>query len=65
MKPLSGRELARLLEQDGWALLRVRQPSHLRKPGSEVRISIPIHGRQSLKSGLQRHLMKAAGLLKD
>ncbi len=28
------------------------------KTGSTVRISIPIHGNESLKLGLQRHLMK-------
>src|SRR6185437_6802690 len=32
------------------------------KQGSVVRLSIPIHGNQALKSGLLRHLMKLAGL---
>jgi predicted RNA binding protein YcfA (HicA-like mRNA interferase family) len=32
------------------------------KPGEAARLSIPIHGNASLKLGLQRHLMKAAGL---
>ena len=30
------------------------------KPGENIRISIPVHGNQPLKIGLQRHLMKIA-----
>jgi predicted RNA binding protein YcfA (HicA-like mRNA interferase family) len=33
------------------------------KAGSPARISVPIHGNECLKAGLQRHLMKVAGLL--
>ena len=34
------------------------------KAGSVVRISVPIHGNESLKPfGLQRHLLKLANLL--
>jgi len=32
------------------------------KEGSEVRLSIPIHGNQALKRGLAAHLIKLAGL---
>ena len=28
--------------------------------GSDVRISVPVHGAKSLKRGLQKHLMKLA-----
>ena len=64
MKAISGKELARMLEKDGWVLLRI-QGSHLiyGKSGSDVRISVPIHGNQPLKIGLQRHLMKLAGVI--
>ena len=30
------------------------------KAGSDVRISVPVHGTTALKRGLQRHLMKLA-----
>ncbi|MBI1791229.1 MAG: type II toxin-antitoxin system HicA family toxin [Acidobacteria bacterium] len=64
MKPLSGKDFARLLESHGWSLQRVNGSHHVyTKPGSQVRISVPIHGNRSLKTGLQRHLMKMAGLL--
>jgi predicted RNA binding protein YcfA (HicA-like mRNA interferase family) len=64
LKVVSGRELARLLERLGWRLIRVRASHHLYgKEGH--RIVIPIHGNQTLKVGLQRDLMKQAGLTED
>jgi predicted RNA binding protein YcfA (HicA-like mRNA interferase family) len=66
LKPLSGKELARLLEQRGWALLRVSGSHHIYgHQGNPIRLSIPVHGNRPLKSGLQRYLMKAAGLGDD
>jgi predicted RNA binding protein YcfA (HicA-like mRNA interferase family) len=61
MKTLSGREFARLIERRGWRLLRVNGSHHIYgKPGSIVRLSIPIHGNRPLKVGLLRHLAKLA-----
>lgn len=63
MKPLSGKALAKLLERHGWTLLRIHGSHHIYgKAGSIVRLSIPIHGNRPLKTGLQRHLLKAAGI---
>ncbi|MCE5322670.1 type II toxin-antitoxin system HicA family toxin [bacterium] len=63
MKPLSGKELAKLLEQNGWKLARIRGSHHVyTKPGRVERISVPIHGNSPLKPGLQRFLLKAAGI---
>jgi predicted RNA binding protein YcfA (HicA-like mRNA interferase family) len=63
MKSLSGTDLARLVESHGWQLLRIRGSHHIYgKPGSVVRLSIPIHGNSSLKAGLLKHLLKMAGL---
>ena len=63
VKALSGKDLARLLERDGWSLQRIRGSHHIYgKPGSKVRISVPIHGNETLKQGLERHLMKMVGL---
>ena len=64
MKAISGKELARTLESHGWLLQRINGSHHIyAKAGIPVRISIPVHGNESLKAGLQRHLMKLAGLL--
>jgi predicted RNA binding protein YcfA (HicA-like mRNA interferase family) len=64
VKALSGKEFARMLELRGWSLQRINGSHHIyAKADSPVRISIPTHGNESLKIGLQRHLMKLAGLL--
>lgn len=66
MTAISGRDFARILERRGWKLLRVNGSHHIYgRQGSVVRLSVPIHGNQSLKIGLQRHLMKSAGLSED
>jgi predicted RNA binding protein YcfA (HicA-like mRNA interferase family) len=63
VKALSGKDLARLLEGAGWRLERIKGSHHIyAKAGSKVRLSVPIHGNESLKIGLQRHLVKLAGL---
>jgi predicted RNA binding protein YcfA (HicA-like mRNA interferase family) len=66
MKSVSGKEFAKVLEQHGWSLLRIQGSHHIYgKAGSEVRLSVPIHGNQALKTGLLRHLMKLAGISED
>ncbi|MCC8939528.1 type II toxin-antitoxin system HicA family toxin [Bradyrhizobium ivorense] len=61
MKSCSGREFARIIERHGWTLLRVSGSHHIYgKPGSIVRLSVPIHGNKPLKTGLLRHLAKLA-----
>jgi predicted RNA binding protein YcfA (HicA-like mRNA interferase family) len=63
MKPIPGKDLASILERHGWTLLRVYGSHHIYgKPGSVVRLSVPIHGNQPLKLGLLKHLLKMAGL---
>jgi predicted RNA binding protein YcfA (HicA-like mRNA interferase family) len=63
VKAWSGRDFARLVERHGWTLLRVNGSHHIYgRPGSVVRLSIPIHGNKSLKTGLLRHLVKMAGI---
>ena len=66
MKSVSGKELAKALEQKGWALLRVQGSHYIYgKEGSNLRLTIPIHGNRALKIGLLRHLMKLAGLTEN
>jgi predicted RNA binding protein YcfA (HicA-like mRNA interferase family) len=61
MRIVSGREFARIVERHGWQLLRVSGSHHVYgRPGSVVRLSIPIHGNRPLKVGLLRHLAKLA-----
>jgi predicted RNA binding protein YcfA (HicA-like mRNA interferase family) len=62
MKAVSGRELCRALERNGWVLVRTRG-SHRRyeRPGSPP-VTVPVHGNDTLKAKLQRVIMKATGL---
>jgi len=63
MKSVSGKELARAVERAGWRLLRVTGSHHIYgKAGSNVRLSIPVHGNKPLKIGLLKFLLKSAGL---
>jgi predicted RNA binding protein YcfA (HicA-like mRNA interferase family) len=55
MKSISGKDFAKVLEQNGWTLLRIQGSHHIYgKPGISDRISVPIHGNKSLKTGLLR-----------
>ena len=66
MKSVSGKEFAKVLERNGWALLRVQGSHHIYgKSGSDVRLSVPIHANRSLKTGLLIHLLKMARLSED
>jgi len=61
--PLSGKEFGKLLERHGWTLLRVSGSHHIYgKSGNPLRLSVPVHGNAALKRGLQRHLLKIAGI---
>ena len=63
MKAVSGKALARAVERKGWRLLRISGSHHIfGKDGEIARLTIPIHGNSVLKQGLQRSLMKIAGL---
>jgi len=66
VKAVSGKELARALERNGWSLLRIMGSHHVYgKAGNPARISVPIHGNRPLKIGLLRHLLRMAGLTED
>ena len=63
MKAVSGKDFCRLLERHGWELRRISGSHHIyTKSGSGARITGPVHGNSGLKLGLQRNLMKLAGI---
>lgn len=63
MKPISGKQLARLLEKHGWQLLRIQGSHHIYgKTGRIERLSVPVYGGRPLKMGLLHHLLRLAGL---
>ena len=66
MKTISGKQMCKLLESKGWSPARVTGSHHIfMKPGSDLRISVPVHGNRDLKAGLQRAIMKLAGISED
>jgi predicted RNA binding protein YcfA (HicA-like mRNA interferase family) len=66
MKSISGKEFTKILERKGWSLLRIQGSHHIYgKSGSDVRLSVPVHGNQPIKIGLLKYLMKQAGITED
>ena len=63
MKQVTGKELARVIQERGWLLARINGSHRVfTKAGRRERIVIPIHGNCPLKIGLLRALMKLAEL---
>ncbi len=63
MKAVSGKRFRALPEARGWALRRINGSHHIYAvSGNTARISVPVHGNAPLKIGLQKHLMKIAGI---
>jgi predicted RNA binding protein YcfA (HicA-like mRNA interferase family) len=66
MKSVSGKAMSFLLEKKGWTLARVTGSHHIFvHDGSNLRITVPVHGNHDLKTGLQRAIMKQAGITED
>ena len=66
MRSISGKRFAKILEKHGWELLRIQSSHYIYcKEGNNARISVPIHSNKSMKIGLQKHLMKIAGLTEE
>ena len=63
MNAVSGKKFCKLVEGKGWELKRINGSHHIyAKAGENARISVTVHGNKLLKLGLQRHLMKVAGI---
>ena len=63
MKSVSGKRFCKLIEGKGWELKRINGSHYIyAKAGENARISVPVHRNTPLKIGLQRHLMKIAGI---
>ncbi len=66
MKAISSKRMCKLLETKGWRLARVTGSHHIFViSGRNVRISVPVHGNQDLKIGLQRAIMGLAGIREE
>ena len=63
MKPISGKRMCKILESRGWVFERTKGSHFFYKKGdpSET-ISVPVHGNRDLATGMQRAIMRQAGL---
>ncbi len=54
---VSGKDMARFLEQQGFTLIRIRGSHHYFSRGDQ-RTSVPVHGNRSLKVGTLRSILR-------
>jgi len=63
VKPVTGPQLCRKLEQAGWTLKRIRGSHYIfSKPGERKSLVVPIHGNDTIKPGLATRLAKDANI---
>jgi len=63
VRTVTGPEMCRLVETNGWSLRRIQGSHHIySKPGESKIISIPVHGSKALKRGLAARIARDAGV---
>ncbi len=64
MKNISGKKLCKILEENGWELVRIAGSHHVfAKQGETAKIVVPVHANKEIKTGLLKAILKTAGLL--
>lgn len=58
---MTGKEIIKILEQHGWAVLRVNG-SHHRMGKGALRTTIPVHGKRDIGKGLLAAIEKQTGV---
>ena len=59
MKTISGKKMSALIAKKGWTRARITGSHHIfTKSGSNLRITVPVHGNQDMKVGLQGSIVK-------
>ena len=58
---LTGKQLLKLLEDDGWKLDRIAGSHHIMTKGDQ-KLSVPVHSGKPIPTGLLNKLLKQAGL---
>ena len=55
--------MCKVLEAHGWGLHDIQGSHHAYvKPGSQLKISVPVHANRDLAKGTQKAIMRQAGL---
>jgi predicted RNA binding protein YcfA (HicA-like mRNA interferase family) len=60
---MTGKELLKLLEKNGWTLDRISGSHHIMIKGDKT-LSVPVHGGRDLGKGLLGKLLKEGGIKK-
>ncbi len=60
---MTGKELVKLLKQNGWQVDRISGSHHIIVKGSKT-ISVPVHGKKELGKGITQAIFKRAGIKK-
>jgi predicted RNA binding protein YcfA (HicA-like mRNA interferase family) len=58
---MSGKEIVRILEKNGWKALRTKG-SHVRMGKGVLRTTVPLHGSSDIGSGLLKAIEKQTGV---
>ena len=62
-KNVTGKELCKILEEQGWSLERVSGSHHIySKLGEHKNIVVPVHSNKIIKKGLLTAILKSAKL---
>ena len=63
MKSISGKDLCKIVERNGWKLKRVTGSHHIyAKKGAKAILSIPVHSNRDVPIGTLKGILKDAGL---
>jgi len=66
MKQLSGKKLCKILERNGWKLERIKGSHHIYgKKGERFKLSVPVHGNKTLKTGLIQYFLRIAKITEE
>ena len=62
-KNITGKELCKILEEQGWMLSRINGSHHIyAKEGENSKLTVPVHSNKALKRGTLNTILKAARL---
>lgn len=63
---VSGKQLVKILEGQGWYLKRVRGSHHImRHPSIPDAIPVPVHGKRSIKRGTLGNILRTAEISRE
>ena len=63
MKNITGKKLCKILEENGWKLVRIHGSHHVYVKNGEINsIVVPVHANKEIKKGLLKAILKSAGL---